>query len=76
MFDAAGGIKSEGRMTSHRLRDTFACDLLQNGVSLEDVSNLLGHQSIVTTERHYAKWIPGTEPVRFGGVGNVKAGTK
>ena len=40
----------------HRLRDTFAVGLLTAGVSIEDVSSLLGHSSIRTTERHYAPW--------------------
>ena len=48
-------------MMSHRLRDTFACDLLENGVPLEEVSKLLGHQSIKTTEKHYAKWVKGRQ---------------
>jgi integrase len=42
---------------SHRLRDTFSVDLLQNGVSLETVSQLLGHTSIKTTQKHYAPWV-------------------
>jgi site-specific recombinase XerD len=33
-------------MLSHRLRDTFAVDLLEKGVPLEEVSKLLGHESI------------------------------
>jgi len=41
----------------HRLRDTFAVDLLQRGVSMDDVSILLGHSSIKITERHYAPWV-------------------
>jgi integrase/recombinase XerD len=41
----------------HQLRDTFAVDLLQKGVPLEEVSKLLGHESIKTTEKHYAKWV-------------------
>ena len=40
----------------HRLRDTFAVELLTKNVSIEDVSTLLGHSSISTTERHYAPW--------------------
>lgn len=51
------GIKSQGNMLSHRLRDTFAVDLLEKGVPLEEVSKLLGHESIKTTERHYSKWM-------------------
>jgi site-specific recombinase XerD len=50
-----------GHMMSHRLRDTFAVDLLGKGVPLEEVSKLLGHESIKTTERHYAKWIKGRQ---------------
>ncbi len=40
----------------HRLRDTFAVELLLNGVAMEDVSVLLGHGSISITERYYAPW--------------------
>jgi site-specific recombinase XerD len=59
LFEAAG-VRS-GHMVSHRLRDTFAVDLLQKGVPLEEVSKLLGHTSIKTTERHYAAWIQGRQ---------------
>jgi len=59
-FDAAG-IRSKGNMVSHRLRATFAVDLLQKGVPLEHVSKLLGHKSVTTTERHYAKWVKGRQ---------------
>ena len=40
----------------HRLRDTFAVSLLLKGVLMQDVSTLLGHGSLATTERHYAPW--------------------
>ncbi len=59
LFEAAG-VRS-GHMVSHRLRDTFAVDLLQKGVPLEEVSKLLGHESIKTTEKHYAKWVKGRQ---------------
>jgi integrase/recombinase XerD len=34
---------------SHCFRDTFACSLLQAGVSIQDVSVLLGHRSVRIT---------------------------
>lgn len=40
----------------HRLRDTFAVELLLAGVLIQDVSTLLGHSSVATTERYYAPW--------------------
>lgn len=42
----------------HRLRDTFAVELLQAGTAMEDVSILLGHSSIRITEEYYAPWCP------------------
>jgi site-specific recombinase XerD len=53
MFQRAG---IEGH--SHQLRHTFAVALLQKGVSMENVSVLLGHRSIKITERYYASWVP------------------
>ncbi len=46
---------------SHRLRHTFSVNLLQRGVSMENLSVLLGHQSIRVTERHYASWAAGRQ---------------
>jgi site-specific recombinase XerD len=57
----AAKIPNDGHMMSHRLRDTFAVDLLEKGVPLEEVSKLLGHESIKTTERSYAKWVKGRQ---------------
>ena len=36
-------------------------DLLEQGGPLPEVSKLLGHESIETTERHYAKWVKGRQ---------------
>jgi len=42
---------------AHRFRDTFAVELLLAGVPIERVSILLGHESVRTTEKHYAPWV-------------------
>jgi site-specific recombinase XerD len=55
------GLADACFMKSHRLRDTFAVDLLEKGVPLEEVSKLLGHDSIKTTEKSYAKWVKGRQ---------------
>jgi integrase/recombinase XerD len=52
-FNAAGMPSGH----SHQLRDTFAVNLLQRGIPLEEVSKLLGHTSIKTTEKSYAPWV-------------------
>lgn len=45
------------RFHSHMLRDTFAVELLLQGVSLEAVSKLLTHESIKVTSTYYAPWV-------------------
>jgi hypothetical protein len=45
----------------HQFRDTFACELLQQGVPIKDVSMMLGHQSVVVTEKYYSKWVHGRQ---------------
>ena len=42
---------------AHRFRDTFAVELLLQGVPMERVSVLLGHASVRVTEKHYAPWV-------------------
>jgi integrase/recombinase XerD len=49
--------KIEGRHNAHRFRDTFAVNLLIEGVPMEDVSILLGHSDIRVTQRHYAPFV-------------------
>lgn len=41
----------------HRLRDTFAVRLLEQGVPLETVAVLLGHSDPRITAKHYAPWV-------------------
>src|SRR5215469_13344988 len=37
----------------HMLRDTFAVEYLLAGMPLEEVSRLLGHSSVLITQKHY-----------------------
>jgi integrase/recombinase XerD len=57
LFILAGVYDPASHNQSHRLRDSFACDLLAKGVSIEIVSMLLGHKNINVTQKHYAPWI-------------------
>ena len=41
----------------HNLRRTFGYNLIKQGMSIYEVGKLLGHSSIITTERHYAPLI-------------------
>jgi site-specific recombinase XerD len=41
----------------HRFRDTLAIDLLQKGVPIEDVQQILGHNDVNITLRHYGNWV-------------------
>jgi integrase len=51
---ACKGIDIGGRMTSHRLRHTYATTLLSGGMSLVGLMKLLGHRSYTTTLRYAA----------------------
>jgi integrase len=45
------------RAFPHMFRDTFAVESLLSGMSLHEVKDLLGHQSVTTTEDHYMPWV-------------------
>ena len=47
------GVKN---FRTHRLRHTFAVEALIADVDIKDVSTLMGHSSVNTTERDYAQW--------------------
>ncbi len=51
---ACNGIDIDGRMTTHRLRHTYATTLLSGGMSLVGLMRLLGHRSYKTTLRYAA----------------------
>jgi integrase/recombinase XerC len=38
------------KVTPHQLRHTYATELLNNGARIADVSELLGHSSMATTQ--------------------------
>jgi site-specific recombinase XerD len=53
------GLKGEADKgeSSHRFRHTFAVELLKDGESIENVSKLMGHKNVETTEDAYAAWV-------------------
>lgn len=53
----AGLSTAQGSINLHTCRHTYAATMLQNGVSLSEVSHLLGHSSVVITAK-YAHFIP------------------
>ncbi len=55
LFRATFG--KDTHFTPHCLRDTAAVEWLSAGIPLEQVSKLLGHTSVKTTEKSYAPWV-------------------
>ena len=56
LFKSAGVYLEDQHMVSHRLRDTFAVSMLEQGVPMEEVARMLGN-SLKVCEKHYAKWV-------------------
>ncbi len=52
--DAAKGLDIPGPVVSHRLRHTYATELLNTGVSMVAIMKLLGHRSLSMTMRYAA----------------------
>ena len=48
------------RISPHTLRRTFATDLLNRGLRIEIVSQLLGHSSVAVTQKAYAELLAET----------------
>jgi integrase len=55
VFELAG--KFDERPTPHRFRHTFARILLERGVPVADVADLLGDDE-KTVREHYSRWVP------------------
>lgn len=54
VFEALKPYSEAKQLSPHALRHTYACQLLNNGMSITAISKLLGHEHIETTEV-YAK---------------------
>ena len=59
----------------HRFRDTFSVTLLEKGEGLRTVQLLLGHESIKTTEKHYAPFVESFQKVLDGATAKLDFGT-
>ena len=50
------GITNPDKTRPHALRRTFACNLLEDGVDIKMVAELMGHKSIEVTHKFYAQY--------------------
>jgi integrase/recombinase XerD len=60
LFKLAALTQRDGtpkRAYPHMLRDTFAVESLLSGMSIHQVSTILGHSSIKVTEKSYMPWV-------------------
>jgi site-specific recombinase XerD len=54
MHKVCNGLKIDGRMTTHRLRHSYATSLLGGGMSIASIMKLLGHKTYHMTLRYTA----------------------
>ena len=59
------------RLTPHLLRHVYSQSLLDMGVTLEDISSLLGHSDLRTTQQRYAMFARPDLKEKSAKMGNV-----
>lgn len=52
----AVGITHPDKTRPHALRRTFACNLLEDGIDIKMVAELMGHKNIQVTHKYYAQY--------------------
>ncbi len=50
------GITHPDKTRPHALRRTFACNLLEDGIDIKMVAELMGHKNIEVTHKYYAQY--------------------
>lgn len=55
-YCAAVGITHPDKTRPHALRRTFACNLLEDGIDIKMVAELMGHKNIQVTHKYYAQY--------------------
>ncbi len=50
------GIMHPDKTRPHALRRTFACNLLEDGIDIKMVAELMGHKNIQVTHKYYAQY--------------------
>lgn len=55
-YCTAVGIIDPDKTRPHALRRTFACRLLEDGVDIKMVAELMGHKNIEVTHKYYAQY--------------------
>ena len=53
--------KGSPSLRPHRFRDSFAVNMLQLGLSLQDLQHLLGHKTLAITETYYRPYVLGMQ---------------
>ena len=52
----SAGITNSDKTRPHALRRTFACRMLEDGIDIKMVAELMGHKNIEVTHKFYAQY--------------------